>query len=123
MQSKAHRPEIQETSDHDRWRPQPGRFSPWELAEAMVEARCAGPACSHDRSNVLWKIGKLVDGEPDSQFGLSGLTAFTGEEVLGMVAEEAGFEPEPTRRDGEVPIDAERVLAACDLAGLRLALA
>jgi hypothetical protein len=89
----------------------------------MVEARCAGPACSHDRPNVLWKIGKLVDGEPDSQFGLSGLTAFTGEEVLEMVAAEAGFEPEPTKRDGEVPIDPRRVLAACDLAGQRLALA
>jgi hypothetical protein len=114
---------MQETSAHDRWRPQTGRFSPEDLAEAMVEARCAGPACSHDRPNVLWKIGKLVDGEPDSQFGLSGLTVFTGEEVLEMVAAEAGFEPEPTKRDGEVPIDPRRVLAACDLAGRRLALA
>jgi hypothetical protein len=114
---------MQETSVHDRWRPQTGRFSPEDLAEAMVEARCAGPACSHDRPNVLWKIGKLVDGEPDSQFGLSGLTVFTGEEVLEMVAAEAGFEPEPTKRDGEVPIDPRRVLAACDLAGRRLALA
>jgi hypothetical protein len=114
---------MQETSEYERWRPQAGRFSPQELAEAMVEARCAGPACSHDRPNVLWKIGKLVDGEPDSQFGLSGLTAFTGEEVLEMVAAEAGFDPEPSRRDGEVPIDARRVLAACDLAGRRLALA
>ena len=114
---------MEETSEQDRWRPQPGRFSSRELVEAMVEARCAGPACSHDRPNVLWKIGKLVDGEPDSQFGLSGLTPFTGEEVLEMVAEEAGFEPEPTRRDGEVPIDARRVLAACGLAGRRLALA
>jgi histidinol phosphate phosphatase hisN-like protein len=123
MQSKAHRPGVQETSEHDLWQPQPGRFSPQELVDAMLEARCAGPACSHDRPNVLWKIGKLVDGEPDSQFGLSGLTAFTGEDVLEMVAAEAGFEPEPTRRDGEVPIDPWRVLAACDLAGRRLALA
>jgi hypothetical protein len=89
----------------------------------MVEARCAGPACSHDRPNVLWKIGKLVAGEPDAQFGLSGLTSFSGEEVLEMVAEEAGFEAEPSRRDGEVPIDPMRVVAACDRAGRRLALA
>jgi hypothetical protein len=121
MQSKAHRQQMHETSDL--WRPQPGRFSQEELAEAMIDARCAGPACSHDRPNVLWKIGKLVEGEPDSQFGLSGLTAFTGEEVLEMVAGEAGFEPEPWRRDGDVPIDPSRVLAACDRAGQRLALA
>jgi hypothetical protein len=123
MQSKAHRQQMHETSAHDLWRPQPGRFSREELAQAMVDARCAGPACSHDRPNVLWKIGKLVDGEPDSQFGLSGLNAFSGEEVLEMVAGEAGFEPEPRRRDGDVPIDPWRVLAACDQAGQRLALA
>jgi hypothetical protein len=114
---------MHETSQHDLWRPQPGRFSQDELAQAMIEARCAGPACSHDRPNVLWKIGKLVDGEPDSQFGLSGLTAFTDDEVLEMVAGEAGFEPEPWKRDGDVPIDPWRVLAACDRAGRRLALA
>jgi hypothetical protein len=114
---------MHETTEHDLWRLQPGRFSQEELAQAMIEARCAGPACSHDRPNVLWKIGKLVDGEPDSQFGLSGLTVFTGEEVLEMMSEEAGFEPEPWRRDGDVPIDPWRVMAACDRAGERLALA
>jgi hypothetical protein len=123
MHSKAQRPETHETVNRDLWRPQPGRFGPEELTEAMVEARCAGPACSHDRPNVLWKIGKLVDGEPDSQFGLTGLTSFSGEEVLAMVGEEAGFDPEPWRRDGEVPIDARRVLAACGRAGQRLAMA
>jgi Phosphatase len=123
MQSKAHRAEVQETSELSRWRPQPGRFTPEDLVQAMLDARCAGPACSHDRPNVLWKIKRLVEGEPDSQFGLTGLTSFSGEEVLAMVAEEAGFDPDPSLHRGDVPIDPRRVLAACEAAGERLALA
>src|SRR2546427_10719229 len=89
--------------------------------EAMVEAACAGPSCSHDRPNVLWKIDRLVSGDPDAQFGLTGLNSFTPTDVLGMVAIEAGFDPDPRRRRGEVPIDPWRVLAACDQAGKRAA--
>jgi hypothetical protein len=89
--------------------------------EAMVEAACAGPACSHDRPNVLWKIDRLVSGDPDAQFGLTGLNSFTPTAVLGMMAIEAGFDPDQRRRRGEVPIDPWRVLAACDQAGKRLA--
>src|SRR5262249_1095997 len=66
---------------------------------------------------------KLADGEPDAQFGLSGLTSFTPDEVLAMVAQEAGFDPSTWWGDGEVPIDPWRVLTACEDAGRRLALA
>jgi len=121
MHSKAHRAGIDEMRESELWSPQPGRFADEELAEAMVEARCAGPACSHDRPNVLWKIRKLVDGEPAAQFGLSGLTSFTADEVLAIVAAEAGFDPDPSLHGGDVPIDPWRVLAACDQAGRRLA--
>src|SRR5439155_13900185 len=65
--------------------------------------------------------GRLVSGDPDSQFGLNGLTPIDAQLVLSMVAMEAGFDPDPFKRDGEVPIDPWRVLAACDQAGLRLA--
>ncbi len=121
MQSKPHQLPSDEANDSGLWRPQPGRFTSDELMEAMVEAACAGPACSHDRPNVLWKIDRLVSGEPDSQFGLTGLNSFTPTDVLGMVAIEAGFDPDPRRRDGDVPIDPWRVLAACNQAGKRLA--
>jgi hypothetical protein len=66
---------------------------------------------------------RLVEGDPDAQFGLTGLTAVSGSEVLEMMAGEAGFDPDPDRRDGEVPIDPRRVLAACQEVGERLALA
>jgi hypothetical protein len=87
----------------------------------MLDARCAGPACSHDQGNVLWKIRQLVEGDPVSQFGLSGLTSFAEEEVLAMVAAEAGFDPSDWQGQGDVPIDPWRVLAACEEAGRRLA--
>ena len=121
MQSKSHRLPAEEAGDRGRWRPQPGRFTSDELVEAMVEARCAGPACSHDRPNVLWKIERLVSGDPDAQFGLTALNFFPARDVLGMMAMEAGFSPDPRQRQGEVPIDPRRVLAACDQAGKRLA--
>jgi len=121
MHSKAHRPPSQETSPRDLWRPRPGEFTREDLADALVTAKCAGPACSHDRANVLAKVERLVRGDPDSQFGLSGLTAFTGPEVLDMMAAEAGFDPDPEIREGDVPIDPFRVLAACERAGRRLA--
>jgi hypothetical protein len=87
----------------------------------MLQARCAGPACSHDRPNVLWKIDRLVSGDGDSRFGLSGLTRLSARHVLGMVAMEAGFDADPSKREGNVPIDPWRVLTACDQAGQRLA--
>src|SRR2546425_5891305 len=124
MQSKPHpipADEAGDPADSGLWRPQPGRFSPEELADAMVQARCAGPACSHDRSNVLWKIDRLVSGDPDSQFGLRRLTELNPQHVLGMVAMEAGFNPDPNKRDREGPIDPWRGLAARDQARLRLA--
>jgi Phosphatase len=125
MHSKAHPPSLDETAPTNRelWRHQPGRFGRDELAEALVVARCAGPACSHDRDNVRWKIRQLVEGDPVSQFGLPGLTRFTADEVLDMVAQEAGFDPTGWHGGGDVPIDPWRVLDACEEAGRRLALA
>jgi hypothetical protein len=120
MQSKAHAG-LPATRARDLWRP--GRHDREELVRALVRGKVAGPDCTHDRPNVLWKIDRLVKGDPDAQFGLSGLSGFTAAEVLAMVAEEAGFDPDPRLRTGPVPIDPWRVLAACEAAGDRLALA
>jgi hypothetical protein len=108
-------------SSRDLWRPLPGLRSEDELAEALVRGGAAGPRGSHDRPNVLWKIERLVLGEPDAQFGLRGLDGFSMPEVLAMMAAEAGFDPDPTLEFGPVPIDPYRVLAASREAGERLA--
>jgi hypothetical protein len=108
-------------ADRSLWKSQPGRFSPSELADALVAGRVAGPAGSHDRANVLWKIERLVSGDPDAQLGMTGLGGFTEDEVLAMVAVEAGFDPASWIGHGDVPIDGARVVAACQAVGRRLA--
>jgi histidinol phosphate phosphatase hisN-like protein len=122
MHSKAHEGRTHEATFRGPWRPQPGTFSEDELAEALLASGAAGQDCSHDRTNVLWKVDRLVSGDPDAQFGLSGLTRFSVSEVLAMIGEEAAFDP-AIFGDGEgpVPIDPSRVLAACRAVGGRLA--
>ena len=72
--------------------------------------------------NVLRNIRLLLDGDPDKQFGMSGLErSMTESEVLELVGRAAGFEPDPARTHGPVPVDAERVLEACEGVGDRLA--
>jgi hypothetical protein len=122
MQSKAQAPWAHDMKLREMWRPQPGRFSEEELAERLLACGAAGPDCSHDRANVLWKVERMVSGDPDGQFGLAGLTKFSVPEVLAMIGEEAGFDPEIFDDDqGPVPIDPFKVLAACRDAGRRLA--
>jgi hypothetical protein len=96
---------------------------PWEtLRASLVDGGVAG-VNSHDRPNVLWKIGRLVHGDPDLQFGLTGVDALTFEEVLTLMADAGGFDPDPAVRHGLVVVDPDRVLAACEAVGDRLALA
>jgi hypothetical protein len=96
-------------------------FSPEELVEGLLEARIAGPVTSHDRRNVLWKIDRLVDGDPDSQFGLTRLGPVSGAQVLALMSDETGFDPDPNLEHGPSAIDPSRVLGSLEAAGRRLA--
>lgn len=102
-----------------RW--QRGRYTLDQLAQALLDGRVAGPVTSHDRQNVLMKIDRLVTGDDDERFGITNLAGPTVEEVLALMAEEAGFDPDPSVRHGPTAIDPYRVLAACRAAGERLA--
>jgi hypothetical protein len=102
----------------DHWVPAPHPRD--ELLRAMVAGGMAG-VVSHPMDNVLWKIGLLVGGDTRSQFGLSGLDRFDRNEVLGLVADAAGFVPDRRIRWGPVRVQAERILEACEEAGDRLA--
>jgi hypothetical protein len=104
----------------DRWVPRP--YPREELLDALIEGGMAG-VVTHPMDNVLWKIGLLCDGDPGSQFGLSGVDTLSEGEVLRLVAEASGFEPDPAPRFGPVRVDPEPVLAACQAVGDRLALA
>jgi hypothetical protein len=102
----------------------PGSFSRGELASALVLGRVACEEVSHDRADVLWKARRLAEGDPRLQFGIEGLAGkVPWTQVLAWVAEEAGFDPDPSLGHGPVPVDPERVLDRLEEAGERLAVA
>src|SRR6266545_2198341 len=75
----------------------------------------------HPLDNVLRNIRLLCEGDPDKQFGLSGLPgACSPSEVLGLVGRAAGFTPDPNATTGPVPVVPELVIDACDAVGYRL---
>jgi Phosphatase len=102
-----------------RWTPRP--FEREELIRGLVDGRVATEEVSHAMDNVRRNIGLLCDGDPDKQFGMTGLQTFTPSEVFELVAKEAGFDPDPTWLDGPVPIEPDLVLDACASVGDRLA--
>jgi hypothetical protein len=101
----------------------PREFPREELVRGLLDGRIAGPAVSHDRENVRWKIERLVDGDPELQFGLRNLTrgGLSVTEVLAMMGSEAGFDPDPDIGFGPVPVDPGHVLDRLAAAGGRLA--
>ena len=115
MASKAH-PAV----EPDAWIPRP--YDRQTLRDALLYGGAAG-VNSHDRPNVLWKIKRLCDGDPDSQFGLTGVSGLPFVEVLGLVAEAGGIDPDPMVRHGLVTVDPDRVLDAFDEIADRLRLA
>jgi Phosphatase len=103
----------------ERWTPR--TVDRAELIRGLLDGRIAGEAVSHAMDNVRRNIRLLCDGDPDKQFGMSGLQTFTPAEVFEIVAKASGFDPDPAWVDGPVPVDPEQVLDACESAGDRLA--
>jgi hypothetical protein len=94
-----------------------------ELVRGLLDGRIACEEISHPLDNVLGNIRLLIEGDPDKQFGMTRLHAFSASEVLELVASAAGFAPEEGVRTGPVPVDPGLVLDACEAVGDRLALA
>lgn len=103
----------------DRWIPRAHERS--ELLEALVAGTMAGPEVSHPMDNVRRNIRLMCEGDPDKQFGMTGLQTFTPDEVFAVVAAASGFVADPAWTDGPVPVDPELVLQACEAVGARLA--
>ena len=85
----------------------------------LLDGWVAGPETSHPLDNVLRNIRLLHEGDPDKQFGMTGLRTIEPDDVVTLVGDAAGFEPDRSARTGPVPIDPDRVLAACDAVGDR----
>jgi hypothetical protein len=106
----------------DRWEPRP--YDRAELRDALLEASIAGPQVSHPLDNVLRHIRLLYEGDPDKQFGMTGLAgAVDPRTILELVAGEAGFEPDHAATRGPVPVDPDHVLDRCEAVGERLGFA
>jgi Phosphatase len=105
-----------------RWTPRPYEHD--ELVAGLLEGKVAGPITSHPMDNVRGNIALLSEGDPDKQFGMSGLAgALEEDDILAAVGRLAGFDPEGVAPSGPTPIDPAHVLEACAGAGARLALA
>ena len=105
----------------DRFTPRP--YPREELVRALVQGRVAG-AATHPLDNVRGNARLLLEGDPDKQFGLSGLQdGLVLQDVLDLVSAGAGVPIDPAGEFGEVLIAAEPILDACEALGRRLALA
>jgi hypothetical protein len=103
MDVMASKPQPGPRAEPEHW--SPGEYDRETLRSALLAGGAAG-VNSHDRPNVLWKIKRLCEGDPDSQFGLTGVS-----------------DPDPSVRQGPVVVDADRVLDAFEAIGDRLAMA
>jgi hypothetical protein len=103
----------------DRWTAR--RFERGDLISGLLDGQVAGVA-THPLDNVRGNILMLIEGDPDKQFGLSELPGGMDlDEILDLVAAEAGEAIDHDGRYGPVHIAPEPILAACETTGERLA--
>ena len=105
----------------DRFTPRP--YPREELVRALEDGGVAGVA-THPLDNVRGNARLLLEGDPDKQFGLTGLQhGLALQDVLDLVSAGAGAPVDPVSEFGEVLIAPEPILDACEALGRRLALA
>jgi hypothetical protein len=105
----------------ERWTPR--SCSRDELEASLLIGGVAGTA-AHPLDNVRGNILMLIDGDPDKQFGLTGLPGtFTFDDILDQVAAGAGVPIDHDARYGGVEIAPAPIVDACEAVGERLAAA
>jgi Phosphatase len=101
-----------------RWTPRP--CSREELVRGLFVGKVAGIA-AHPIDNVRGNIAKLIEGDPDKQFAMTGLPgAFGFDDVLALVEEASGEPIDRAARFGPVHIATEPILEMCERIGDRL---
>jgi histidinol phosphate phosphatase hisN-like protein len=92
-----------------------------ELEAALLAGKVAGVA-GHSADDVRRNARLLLEGDPDKQFGLSGIPAsLTLDHVLALVADAAGSPVDRHRPARDVWISPDHVRAAAEAMGERLA--
>jgi hypothetical protein len=89
------------------------------LREHLLASRIAGDVATSRESN-LGNIKKMLDREWDYWFGVELGKQWSADEVLAIVADQVGIDPDPGRRFGADRIDPEKTLAALDAMAARL---
>ena len=93
-----------------------------QLREHLIATRIAGDVAT-SRQNNLGNIRKMLDREWDYWFGVELTKDWSADEVLAIVAEQVGIDPDPGRTHGADRIDPDLTLDALDRCRDRLALA
>jgi Phosphatase len=88
--------------------------------DELVANGITGPHQSHPRADNLSKIRKLVDGDSGMSFGMSGMTAYSVEQVLQFVSDVTGCSPDASVQDVEDAIDPALTVAGIVRAAERL---
>jgi hypothetical protein len=91
-----------------------------EARAALVAAGIAGPHQSHSRENNVGKIKAMLDEDVEGRFGLSSVTRYSAEEVLGFLAELTGCSVDISDRVGCDTMDPARTVDAIVRAAGRL---
>ena len=87
---------------------------------ALLDGNVAGTA-SHPLDNVRNNALMLLDGDPDKEFGMSGIAVgLQLDDILSLVETAAGAPIDRDARFGPVDIRPEPILVACSAAGRRL---
>jgi hypothetical protein len=92
-----------------------------QLREHLVQSHIAGLVATPRQGN-LRNYRKMAARDPDYLFGLE-LKEWTADEVLALMAERCGVNPDPGFFYGDDTIDPDRTLDALDAMAARLALA
>lgn len=91
------------------------------LMRQLVTARIAGAVRTPRESNVA-NARSCAEGDPDYSFGLDLGGRWTYPQVIALMAERVGIDPDPAYVEGPDTIDPERLLDAADRAAAQLAL-
>ena len=87
---------------------------------ALENAGITGRHVSHKRAGTLEKIEKLLAGDPDTTFGLTGYEAYSASDILGFMAELTGCPSDISDTHCDDRIDPDLTIAGILAAARRL---
>lgn len=93
-----------------------------DLRRHLLDSRIAGDVATPREEN-LRNFGRMAEGRPNYDFGLTPARDWTRDEVLAVMAARCGVRPDPAYEAGQDTIDVDLTLAALERVRDRLRLA